>query len=198
MNYLAPSADVAPNAILGDESKVWHLAQIREDVTLGKNVVVGRGAYVGPGVVVGDNSKIQNYALIYEPATLGSGVFIGPAAVLTNDTYPRAIMPDGEQKGGADWDAVGVTVRDGASIGARAVCVAPLTIGEWASVGAGSVVTKDVPPYALVVGVPARQVGWVGPAGVPLKNELGFWICPQTQQRFVEVGNSLARVEDQS
>ena len=100
---------------------------MREDAVLGENCVVGRGAYIGTGVQMGDNCKVQNYALVYEPAVLGDGVFIGPAVVLTNDTYPRAVNPDGSLKTAHDWEPVGVTIGDGASIGARAVCVAPVT-----------------------------------------------------------------------
>lgn len=163
------SADVDDNVCLADSTKIWHLAQVRDKASLGENVIVGRGAYVGPGVTVGDNCKIQNYALVYEPAKISDGVFIGPAAVLTNDTYPRAVNPDMTFKDSADWEPVGVTIREGASIGARAVCVAPITIGAWSTVAAGAVVTADVPDFALVAGVPARQIGWVGRNGLPLK-----------------------------
>jgi len=162
---IVDSADVAESASIGDGSAVWHLAQIRESARLGRSCIVGRGAYVGPGVVLGDHCKIQNYALVYEPAQVGNGVFIGPAVVFTNDTYPRAVTPELTLKSADDWEAVGVTVRDGASIGARSVCVAPVTIGAWAMVAAGSVVTRDVADHALVAGVPARRVGWVGRTG---------------------------------
>lgn len=181
---IAPSADVSDAAVIGDGSQIWHLAQVREDVVLGESCIVGRGAYIGTGVTVGRNSKIQNYALVYEPATLGDGVFIGPAVVLTNDTYPRAINADGSQKSASDWHAVGVTIGEGAAIGARAVCVAPVTIGPWATVAAGAVVTKDVPAHAIVVGVPARQVGWVGEAGQPLVQEGSLWRCPVTSATY--------------
>jgi len=193
---IAPSADVSDQAILGDGTKIWHLAQVREQANLGANCIVGRGAYVGTGVQIGENTKIQNYALVYEPAKLGKGVFIGPAVVLTNDTYPRSVSPDGSLKSAHDWTPVGVTIEDGASLGARAVCVAPLTIGRWATVAAGAVVTKDVPAFALMAGVPARRLGWVGKAGEPLRQEGGFWVCPATGAKYIEDGNSLKESEE--
>lgn len=189
------SADVAASAVIADGSSVWHLAQVREDAVVGANCVIGRGAYIGSGVHLGENCKVQNYALVYEPADLGDGVFIGPAAVLTNDLRPRAVNPDGSLKSGADWEHVGVTVRRGASVGARAVCVAPVEIGEWAMVAAGAVVTKDVPAHALVLGVPARQVGWVSRAGVPLE-ELGDgrFRCPKTGEAYELVDDEMRMV----
>ncbi|WP_069388035.1 acyltransferase [Cellulosimicrobium cellulans] len=191
---IAPSADVAADATIGDGSQIWHLAQVREGVTMGEGCVVGRGAYIGTGVDMGRNCKVQNYALVYEPASLADGVFIGPAVVLTNDTYPRAVNPDGTLKSADDWHAVGVTIGEGAAIGARAVCVAPVTIGAWATVAAGAVVTKDVPEHAIVVGVPARQVGWVGRAGQPLRQEDGHWVCPVTGTRYEEHDKSIREV----
>lgn len=186
------SADVAENAKIGDGSSIWHLAQVREDAVLGENCIVGRGAYVGSGVVMGDNCKLQNYALVYEPAKLGDGVFVGPAVVFTNDHYPRSIAPDGSLKRGDDWEHVGVTCEEGASIGARSVCVAPVTIGRWALVAAGSVVIKDVPDYALVAGNPARRIRWVGEAGVPLEDAGdGMWRCPQTGRTYRQEGETL-------
>lgn len=190
------SADVAADAAIGEGSSIWHLAQVREGARLGRNCVIGRGAYIGSGVSVGDNCKVQNYALVYEPAVLGDGVFIGPAVVLTNDTYPRAINPDGSLKSAHDWEPVGVTIERGASIGARATCVAPVRIGEWATVAAGAVVVKDVPAFALVAGVPARRIGWVGTSGVPLKeSSAGHWECPATGERYIETDGSLRKAE---
>lgn len=189
MPRIAPSADVSPEAKIGEGASVWHLAQVREDAVVGQNCVIGRGAYIGTGVTLGDNCKVQNYALVYEPAKLGHGVFIGPAVVLTNDHNPRAVNPDGSLKDASDWEPVGVTIEEGAAIGARAVCVAPVTIGRWATVAAGAVVTKDVKPYALVMGVPARQHGWVGREGevlVPIEDTPGKFRCPKSGTIYIE------------
>lgn len=191
------SADLDDGVSLGDGSIVWHLAQVRRGARLGENCVIGRGAYIGSGVVMGDNCKVQNYALVYEPAILGAGVFIGPAVVLTNDTYPRAVTPDGSLKSTRDWDAVGVTIGDGAAIGARSVCVAPVEIGAWALVAAGSVVTNDVPAHALVAGVPAKQIGWVGRDGRRLEALGGEkWRSPSTGDVFVVHDGTLTVKED--
>jgi UDP-2-acetamido-3-amino-2,3-dideoxy-glucuronate N-acetyltransferase len=192
---VAENADVSAEAVIGDGSRIWHLAQIREEARLGMNCIIGRGAYIGTGVTMGDNCKVQNYALVYEPAQLEDGVFIGPAVVLTNDTYPRAITPEGGLKSAHDWVPVGVNIKQGASVGARAVCVAPLTIGRWATIAAGAVVTKDVPDFALMAGVPAKRRGWVGKAGFPLTRSGGHWVCPETGAKYVEHDEILREVE---
>jgi len=182
-----PSADVEAGATLGSGTTVWDHASVRAGASVGRNCIIGRGAYLGPGVRLGDNVKVQNQALIYEPATIADGAFVGPAAVFTNDTYPRAVTPEGRLKTADDWQAVGVEVGEGASVGARAVCVAPVRIGRWAMVAAGAVVVHYVPDFALVVGVPARRIGWVGRAGVPLKDMgEGRFQCPQTGSEYIE------------
>ncbi|WP_045275017.1 acyltransferase [Microbacterium terrae] len=193
MARIAASADVDERAQIGDGTIVWHLAQVREDAVIGDECIIGRGVYVGPGTRIGHRCKVQNHALLYEPAVLDDGVFIGPAVVFTNDYYPRAINPDGTLKDAHDWDAVGVRVHEGASIGARAVVVAPAKIGRWALVAAGAVVTKDVLDFALVAGVPAKRIGWVGRAGVPLERDGSEWVCPATGERFVETDGVLER-----
>ncbi|GAB2779797.1 acyltransferase [Nocardioides salsibiostraticola] len=190
---IAASAEVDQTAEVGAGSSVWQLAQIREGARLGENCVIGRGAYVGSGVTLGNNCKVQNYALLYEPATLDDGVFIGPAVVLTNDAYPRAINPDGSIKSASDWEPTGVEIHTGAAIGARAVCIAPVTVGAWALVAAGSVVAEDVPAYALVAGVPARQLGWVGKTGHRLTETAPHhFTCPDTGEQYIETAGQLA------
>jgi acetyltransferase-like isoleucine patch superfamily enzyme len=192
-----PTADVDDRARVGPGTTVWHLAQIREDASLGEGCIVGRGAYVGPGVTIGHSVKLQNYALVYEPARLEDEVFIGPAAVLTNDVYPRSTDPAGKVKRPDDWHALGVVVRHGASVGARAVILAGVEIGRWALVAAGAVVTRNVPDFALVAGMPARRVGWVGRAGTRLAADgPGRWRCPDTGERFREDAGTLSLVPD--
>jgi len=192
---IAASAEVDERARIGAGTSVWSQATIREDAEVGRGCVIGRGAYLGPGVRLGNNVKVQNLAQIYEPATVADGAFIGPAVVFTNDLYPRAVTPEGRLKTAEDWQAVGVTVLEGASVGARAVCVAPVVIGRWATVAAGAVVAKDVPDFALVVGVPARRIGWVGRAGFPLVHEgSGRYRCPRTGAEFEEHDGSLVEL----
>jgi UDP-2-acetamido-3-amino-2,3-dideoxy-glucuronate N-acetyltransferase len=190
------SAQISESAEIGEGTRIWNFAQIREHCKIGLNVIIGRNVYVGEGVSIGDNSKVQNSAMLYEPASLESGVFIGPGVILTNDQFPRAINPDRSQKTRSDWESVGVLIREGASIGAGSICIAPIEIGAWALVAAGSVVTRNVPPFALVAGNPARRIKWVGRAGIPLRSCGGnLYECPKTGQKFLEIGeNSLEEV----
>ena len=189
-----PASMVHPNAKIGAGCYVWAWSQIREGATIGRCTSIGQGAYVGPGVVVGGSCKIQNYALIYEPAVLEDSVFVGPGAVLTNDRYPRAVNLDGSEKSAGDWTPVGVYIEHGASIGAKAVLVGPVRIGAWSMVGAGSVVSADVKPYSLVVGIPAAHVGWVGRSGHRLLKTKDEWVCPDSGERFEELDGHLGLV----
>lgn len=181
------SATIDDGAEVHQDASIWQLAHIRAGASIGASSIVGRGVYVGSDVQVGDNCKIQNYALVYEPAKLATGVFIGPGVIFTNDKNPRAVNPDLTLKSADDWLPVGVICEEGSSIGAGAVCVAPVTIGAWAVVGSGAVVTRDVPPHALVVGNPAKQIGWVGRHGARLEKEkTGVWVCPVSGDRYIE------------
>jgi len=165
------SADVDSRATIGDGTVIWHLAQIRESAEIGEECIIGRGAYIDQGVKLGNNCKVQNYALVYAPAVLEEGVFVGPAAVFTNDRFPRAVNTDGTLKSSEDWETQTTLIRYGAAIGARSVLITGVTVGRWAMVAAGAVVTKDVPDFALVGGTPARILGWVDENGTRIDEE---------------------------
>jgi acetyltransferase-like isoleucine patch superfamily enzyme len=164
-----PTAEVSPEAKIGAGTSIWHQAQVRERATLGENCVIGKGVYIDFEVVLGDNVKVQNYVSIYHGVTLEDGVFVGPHVCFTNDLRPRAINPDGSLKAADDWALAKTLVRQGAALGANATIRCGITVGQWAMVGAGSVVTKDVPDYGLVYGNPARLDGFVGPNGERLQ-----------------------------
>lgn len=180
-----PTAEVSPRAQVGEGTRIWHHAQVREGARIGRNCIIGKNVYIDFDVTIGDNVKIQNNASIYHGATVEDGVFIGPHVCLTNDKFPRAINPDGTLKGGADWEVGRIVLRYGSSIGAGAVLVTGVTIGRWAVVGAGAVVTHDVPDHGLVVGNPARLVGYVCTCGRRLVSvEEGRMRCPACGREF--------------
>jgi UDP-2-acetamido-3-amino-2,3-dideoxy-glucuronate N-acetyltransferase len=180
---------LSEKALIGPNVAIWNFSQVREFAQIGENTSIGSFVYIDSEVRIGKNCKIQNGALIYHPADIGDGVFIGPGAIFTNDHNPRAVNYNGDIKGLNDWQKSGVSVLESASIGAGAICIAPITIGKWSLVGAGAVVTRDVPDFALVVGNPARQIGWVGHHGVRLVNNSEFiFECPITS-RLYEVRN---------
>ncbi|MFA5944467.1 MAG: acyltransferase [Candidatus Thermoplasmatota archaeon] len=157
-----PLAVVEQGAKIGPGSRVWHFAHVRAGAIIGKDCIIGKDAYIDTEVVLGDGCKVQNGANLYKGLKLGNKVFVGPAAQFTNDLFPRAELWD-------DSRLVRTTVKDGASIGSNATIVCGITIGTYATVGAGAVVTKDVPDHGLVLGNPARLRGFVCICGRPLK-----------------------------
>src|SRR5260221_8291401 len=159
--YVHPSAEVSPNAHIGAGTRIWRQVQVREHASIGETCNIGKGVYIDVHVHVGSRVKIQNHVSVFEGVTLEDGVFVGPHVCFTNDLLPRAITPDGKLKGVEDWEVTPTLVKYGASIGAGAVILCGVTIGEFALVGAGSMVTRDAPPHALVFGNPARQHGYL-------------------------------------
>lgn len=180
-----PTANVSADAHVGDGTRIWHEAQVREGARIGADCVLGKGVYVDRDVVVGNSCKIQNRASLFRGVTLEDGVFAGPHVVFANDRFPRAVNPDLAPKSDADWTAEPVWVRRGASVGAGAVVLPGITIGQWAMVGAGAVVTASVPPHAIVRGNPARAVGWACVCGRPLRAAgTCMWHCDQCDRPF--------------
>ena len=169
MTYIHPTADVSAHASIGQNVKIWHQAQIREKAVVGDNCIIAKNVYIDKAVVVSSNCKIQNNCSLYHGIFVESGVFIGPHCVLTNDRLPRAVNSDGSLKQDTDWEEHKTLIQEGASLGARVVVLPGITIGRYAMVGAGSVVTKDVPDFGLVYGNPARLVGWVCHCGRKLE-----------------------------
>lgn len=159
--YIHPTAEVSPLATVGAGTRIWRQAHVREHALVGENCNIGKGVYIDAHVRIGSCVKIQNHASLFEGLTLEDGVFVGPHVCFTNDLAPRAITPDGKLKTADDWQITPTLVRYGASIGAGSVILCGITIGTFALIGAGSMVTRDVAPHALVLGNPARQQGYV-------------------------------------
>ncbi|MEX2161698.1 MAG: acyltransferase [Anaerolineales bacterium] len=160
-----PTAEVDKNATVGDRTSIWHQAQVRAGAHIGDDCIIGKGVYVGADVLIGNRVKIQNYVSVYEGLTIEDGVMVGPHVCFTNDLLPRAINPDGTLKGGEDWEVTPTLVREGAGLGANSTIRCGVTIGRWALIGAGSVVTRDIPDYGLAYGNPAHLHGFVCPHG---------------------------------
>lgn len=169
--FIHKSAEVSGKAKIGAGTKIWNNAQVREQATIGKECIIGKNAYIDAGVAIGNRVKIGNNVSVFRGSVVGDGAFLGPHCCLTNDKYPRAVNPDGSLKMEKDWKVSGVTVKDGASIGAGAILLPGITVGEWAMVGSGAVVTKDVPAFGLVYGNPAKLYGNVSKSGEKVKKK---------------------------
>lgn len=166
-----PTAEISPGAVIGAGTRVWHHAHVREGAIIGSGCILGKGVYVDAGVIIGDNCKLENAVSIHRPAILEDGVFLGPGVIVTNDRVPRAVNPDGSIKDDKAWTATGAHIRFGAAVGAGGVLLPGVVLGRWSMVGAGSVVTRDVPDHGLVVGNPARSKGHVCACGARLDGD---------------------------
>lgn len=189
--YQHPSAIVDEGAQIGADSRIWHFVHVCSGARIGQGVSLGQNVFVGNKVVIGDHCKVQNNVSVYDNVSLEDGVFCGPSMVFTNVYNPRSLIERKNQYRTT-------LVRKGATLGANCTIVCGVTIGEYAFVGAGAVVNKDVPAYALMVGVPARQIGWMSEFGEQLKlpvNGNGELICPNTGIRYQLSGNTLCKVD---
>ncbi len=173
--FIHESAYVDEGAAVGQGTKIWHFSHVQSGAVIGKDCVFGQNVYVGSTVIVGDRCKIQNNVSLYDGVTLEDEVFCGPSCVFTNDLFPRAHSANG-------WEISPTLVKQGASIGANATVVCGHTIGEYALVGSGATITHDVPAHALMLGVPARQSGWVCKCGTKLDGALTCPICGDRYQ----------------
>ena len=192
--YQHPSAIVDDGAQIGEGSRVWHFVHVCGGARIGKGVSLGQNVFVGNQVVIGDNCKVQNNVSVYDNVTLEEGVFCGPSMVFTNVYNPRSLIERKDQY----RDTL---VKRGATLGANCTIVCGVTIGEYAFVGAGAVINKDVPAYALMVGVPARQIGWMSEFGEQLKLPItgnGEELCTHTGARYVLAGRTISKVDAQA
>lgn len=188
--YQHPSAIVDDGAQIGDGSRVWHFVHVCSGARIGKGVSLGQNVFVGNKVVIGDNCKVQNNVSVYDNVTLEEGVFCGPSMVFTNVYNPRSLIERKDQYRNT-------LVKKGATLGANCTIVCGVTIGKYAFVGAGAVVNKDVPAYALMVGVPARQIGWMSEFGeqldLPLEGQ-GEVACQHSGARYLLQDRQLLKV----
>jgi len=185
-SFIHPSAVVDDGAVVGAGSKIWHFCHVSAGARLGPKCILGQNVMIGPRVVLGAGCKVQNNVSIYEAVTLEDEVFCGPSCVFTNVLTPRAFV---ERKS----EFAPTLVKRGATIGANATIVCGVTIGRYALIGAGAVVTKNVPDYALVLGNPARRRSWVSRTGEVLGPDL---VCPRTGERYRERDGALEPISD--
>lgn len=186
--FVHESSYIDEPSTIGEGTKIWHFSHVLKGVTVGKKCNIGQNVVIGPNVKVGDNCKIQNNVSVYEGVELEDSVFCGPSMVFTNVVNPRShVSRKDEYKT--------TLVRRGASIGANATVVCGATLGEYAFIGAGAVITKDVPAFALMAGVPARRIGWMCQCGVRLPDS-GVGTCASCGTRYVKAGDGIARAEN--
>ena len=178
--FIHPTAEVSEKSKIGEGTKIWNLAQVREDCIIGENCIISKNVYIDTKVVMGNRVKVQNNVNVYHGVEIEDDVFLGPSMTFTNDFYPRAFSKN--------WEITNTLVKKGASIGANATIVCGNVIGEYATVGSGSVVTKDVPAHALVVGNPARQIGWVCKCGHKLAED---GKCPKCGQTYPDLSDTV-------
>jgi len=182
------TAVIDSGCMIGDGTRIWHFSHIMPGCSIGRNCNIGQNVVISPQVVLGDNVKVQNNVSVYTGVTCGADVFLGPSCVFTNVVNPRSAVSRKDQY-------LKTHVGKGASIGANATIVCGHTIGEYAMIGAGAVVTKDIPPYALVVGNPSRRIGWVSEYGHRLSfNEKGIATCPESNQQYLLEGGVVTRI----
>ncbi len=179
-----PTADVSEAAKIGAGTSIWNNCQVRENAVIGTNCILSKNVYVDTGVHIGKNVKIQNNVSVYHGVTISDGVFVGPHVCFTNDRIPRAINSNNALKTEDDWQISKTLVKHGASIGANSTILPGITIGEFALIGAGSVVTKDVPSHALVMGNPARLAGYVCDCGNKLQSKGDVYSCPKCNKEI--------------
>lgn len=190
-----PTADVSDQATIGEGTSIWHECQVRERAHIGSGCILGKGVYIDFDVRIGDNCKIQNRSSVYHGTTLADGVFVGPHVIFTNDKRPRAINPDGTIKSDDDWEVGPIHVERGASLGAGCILLPDVNIGEFALVGSGAVVTRDVPAHGIVVGNPARQIGYACACGTKMEPDESGYHCTACGRIYLEE-NGMLRMDD--
>jgi acetyltransferase-like isoleucine patch superfamily enzyme len=179
-----PTAIVEEGAQVGASTRVWNNCHVRSGASIGENCTLGFNVYVDTNARVGNNCKLENRVSVFRGVTLEDGVFVGPHATFTNDRYPRAITPGGDLVSEDDWTTLETLVKYGATIGAGSIVLPGLTIGRWAMVAAGALVTRDVPDHGLVMGHPAELTGYVGSCGHPLEERDGLWCCDTCNETY--------------